>query len=80
LNGHDHHYERVVDGNLTSLILGGGGALQDPYVVPIPETQKVDFGPNFALFNVNSTGLNVEIRTLEDRIIDSIVFPAGGVI
>jgi Calcineurin-like phosphoesterase/Purple acid Phosphatase, N-terminal domain len=70
LNGHDHHYERVEEYGLTYMILGGGGTVQDPFVVPIPESKVIEFGPTYASFTANSTYLNVQVNTLEDNLVD----------
>lgn len=76
LNGHDHHYERVEEFGLTYIVLGGGGAIQDPILTPIPETQVIALGPSFAQFATNSTHLNMQIYSLQEELIDAVSFPS----
>jgi len=76
LNGHDHHYERVEEFDLTYVVLGGGGAMSDPVLVPIPESKIIEFGPNYLQVSVNATHITGRAWSTEDILIDHFVIPA----
>lgn len=78
LNGHDHHYSHIVDKGLNYVILGGGGAIQDPFVMYLPETQKIAYGPMFSRFIINSTSIQVITEGTQGELIDKFTIKAGG--
>lgn len=80
LNGHDHHYERVYDDGLNYIVQGGGGDMQDPFIVTTDKTTKIVFGPTYTRIIASSTTLTISAYTLYGAIVDSFIIPAGGII
>lgn len=70
LNGHDHHYERLEANNITYLVLGSGGAIQDPFDVLRQESQIIAYSPNYTKITCNSTEIRIETFSLSGTIID----------
>ncbi|MHA1921014.1 MAG: metallophosphoesterase [Promethearchaeota archaeon] len=71
LNGHDHHYEHLIIGGINSVILGGGGAFQDPHAIIIDDSQNISFGSTYSSISVNDDYIQVDTYTLDDIIVDS---------
>ena len=71
LNGHDHHYEHVKSDGIDSVILGGGGAFQDPYAILINDSQYISFGLTYTSISVNDNYIQVDTYTIDDELIES---------
>jgi acid phosphatase len=78
LNGHDHHYERVFDDGLNYVVQGGGGDMQDPFVVTTNQTTKIVFGPTYTKITATQSNLTVQAYTLYGALVDNLVISAGG--
>ena len=79
LNGHDHHYERLLDdANMTSVVLGGGGALQDPIDVTTPFTQCIILEPTYSEISANMTALTINTYSLSQELVDHYTIFAKG--
>ena len=71
LNGHDHHYEHVRSDGIDSVILGGGGAFQDPHAILIDDSQNMFFGLTYTSISVNNDFIQVDTYTIDDELVDS---------
>ncbi|MHA1673882.1 MAG: metallophosphoesterase [Promethearchaeota archaeon] len=77
LNGHDHHYERLLSENVTYVVLGCGGTLQDPFDILRPESQAIAFGPSFTQITCNTSHIILQTLSLNGDLIDHHYIPAG---
>ena len=59
LNGHDHHYERLEYDKFTAIVLGSGGAMQDPFLIEIPPSEAIAYGPSYANIEVNLSNITI---------------------
>lgn len=77
-SGHDHHYERLLLEDITLITSGGGGAMQDPFVIRSEYSQVMAYGPNYSRVWANTTHLELKTFTLDNRMVDHWIIPAGG--
>ncbi len=78
LNGHDHHYERLLSQNVTYVVLGCGGTLQDPHNVLRSESQAIAYGPNFTQITCNTSHIELQTLSLHGDLLDHYYIPAEG--
>jgi 3',5'-cyclic AMP phosphodiesterase CpdA len=78
LNGHDHHYERLNYNGLNIIVLGSGGALQDPIIVSTPNTLKVILEPCYTRIFCNMTAIAINTYSLTNEILDQDIITNGG--
>lgn len=72
-SGHDHHYERIIKDDITYIILGSGGAIQDPHEKVIEDSEFIAFGPSYVRGQVNSTSLQLLTFRTDHSILDRCV-------
>ena len=71
-SGHEHHYERTMYGNITYFVVGTGGGIQDPGLIPLPGTQVLSALPCYTVVSLNSSGLYAKTLTTYGAIIDEV--------
>ncbi|MHA1265342.1 MAG: purple acid phosphatase family protein [Candidatus Helarchaeota archaeon] len=76
--GHDHHYERMLIGNITYYVLGGGGAELDLFLGTNPWTQHLELTHSFGLFEINGKTLTMQGIRVDGFVFDSITLVKGG--
>jgi len=70
ISGHEHSYERIALGNITQLVVGGGGGAFDPGLIAHPSTIKDAVSHFYMEFKVTSDLTTGRCLTLEGAIID----------
>lgn len=76
--GHEHAYERFYIQNRTIMCLGGGGALLNGNLNPLPGSQEVAAGPNFTKITCTSVGITITTYTPTMKVIDTMHFTKSG--
>lgn len=71
-SGHDHHYEHIIRDELSYIILGSGGAIQDIHDVPIQGSQMIALGPSFIRGEFNATRLSLTLYRPDLTVIEKI--------
>jgi len=78
LAGHDHNYERIVSGNITQIVSGGGGApLRDPLQPPMIGSLKRLKVHHFLLLEASDTCLHLQALDAHNDVIDTAVWKKG---
>jgi hypothetical protein len=70
--GHDHHYERLLVGNLTYMVLGGGGAELELFISTNPWIQHVELTHSFGLFEIDGKILTLQGIRIDGYVFDSV--------
>ncbi|MHA1132386.1 MAG: metallophosphoesterase, partial [Candidatus Helarchaeota archaeon] len=70
--GHDHHYERLLIGNLTYMVVGGGGAELDLFISTNPWTQHVELTHSFGLVNIDGKTLTLQGIRIDGYVFDTL--------
>lgn len=78
LYGHEHAYERFYIQNRTIMCLGGGGALLNGNLNPLPGSQVTAASPNFTKITCTSIGITITTYTPTMKIIDTMHFTKSG--
>jgi hypothetical protein len=79
LAGHDHTYERVVEGSVTCVVSGGGGAPLYPRTRPVAGSQAFASTYNWVLLTLEGERGTLEARSLEGVVLDRGALPASEV-
>jgi len=77
-HGHEHHFERGHFGNLMYMILGGGGATQDPGLLPQPETDILTVTPCYTVVKTEATSLTFLTYTTWGVLFDNYTINSEG--
>ncbi|HME52533.1 MAG TPA: metallophosphoesterase family protein [Candidatus Lokiarchaeia archaeon] len=78
LNGHSHHYERLLLDGITYVIAGGGGGVMDPCHSTLPQTEAINDVPHFLKIDVNPVvGMRVNAITPDNVTFDSVLLGGG---
>ncbi|HMF33295.1 MAG TPA: metallophosphoesterase family protein [Candidatus Lokiarchaeia archaeon] len=71
--GHQHIYDRYYIANRTLICLGGGGGLQNAFIIPQAGQQITAMGPSFTKVYVNSTAILLKTYTPTFELIDQVI-------
>ncbi len=72
INGHSHHYERLVMDGVTYVVIGGGGGVMNPCHVTLPQTQALHNLPHYVRIHVDpAIGMQYEAVTPDGVVFDA---------
>jgi hypothetical protein len=62
LTGHDHHYERLIEGGLPYFIDGSGGDALDPFSSNVEPGSQVRYADDFGAMRVNASDTSITFQ------------------